>query len=164
MRARFAFAAVLATLAGAGALYAAAASGGGRIARCSLVSVSGGNFNGLTGGVIVAAVQVENLGKRDCTINSRPWIRLGRLPHPVTVADAAPGSFGRAGDPQRTVRLSHGQHAVAQVFIAPGSCSRARSVVFALRARAGWGKRSVPISNAVCDDGTGTIWVGSFRR
>jgi hypothetical protein len=62
------------------------------------------------------------------------------------------------------MKLNPGQHAVAQVIISPGSCSQARSVVFPLRAHAGWAERSVPISNSVCKNGSGEIWVGSFKR
>jgi hypothetical protein len=164
MRTRVVSAAALLALVGAGLSYAAAASGQGRIASCSSVRVTGGNFNGLTGGVIVAAVQVRNVSKRDCTINGRPWIRLGPVGYAVTVGDATPGMFGRFGAPERALRLRPSQHVVAQVFIAPGSCSQARSVVFSLRARAGWAAGSVPISNFACKNGSGEIWVGSFQR
>lgn len=164
MHARVAATAAVAIVVGAGAIYTAAASGRDRVASCSLVRVSGGDFNGLTGGTIVAGVQVRNVGTRECTIDGRPWIRLGHLRHAVTVEDATPGVFGRWGAPPRVLRLRTGQHAVAQIFIAPGTCSQARSVVFPLRARAGWAEKSVPIGNLVCDHGTGAIWVGSFRR
>jgi len=164
MRRRLVSVAVLIGLVGAGAIYTAAASGRQRIATCSAVHVSGGNFNGPTGGTIVAAVQVQNLSNRDCLINSRPWIRLGPVRHPVTVQDATPAVFGRFGAPERVLRLHPGQHTVAQVFISPGSCSRGRNVVFGLRARAGWATRSVSIHNLVCDDGSAQIWVGSFQQ
>jgi hypothetical protein len=164
MRVRVVFVAVLAGLVGAGVFYAAAASGRQAIATCSAVRVTGGNFNGLSGGTIVAAVKVQNLGKRDCTINGRPWIRVGPTRYAVTVGDATPEMFGHSGAPERVLTLRPGQHTIAQVFISPGSCSRGRSVVFALRARAGWAGHSVPISNSACKNGSGRIWVGSFQR
>jgi uncharacterized protein DUF4232 len=164
MRVRVVSVAILAGLIGAGAVYTAAASGRLRIATCSAVHVSGGNFNGLTGGAIIAGLQVRNTGKRDCEINGRPWIRLGPTPHTVTVADAGPGAFEGFGSLDRVVRLHPGQHAVAQIITSPGSCSQARGTLFTVRARAGWAERSVPINNAVCKNGTGEIWVGAFQR
>ena len=164
MRTSVVVAVVLATLVAAGVVYAAVASSRDRIPTCSSIRVSGGDFNGLTGGTVEAAVQVRNLSSRDCKINGRPWIRLGPTRHAVTVADATPGMFGPAGALERVVRLRPRQHAVAQVFISPGSCSRAQSTVFRLRARAGWAERSVWISNWACKNGSGEIWVGSFER
>jgi hypothetical protein len=134
-----------------------------RIATCSLVRVSGGDFNGLTGGAILAGVEVRNIGKRDCMINGRPWIRLGPMHHPVTVEIAGPGAFGNFGSVERTLRLHPGQHAVAQIITSPGSCSQARSTLFTVQARAGWAERSVSISNSVCKNGSGEIWVGAFK-
>jgi hypothetical protein len=163
MRGRVVSVAVLAGLVGAGVFYTAVASGRQRVPSCASVHVSGGNFNGLTGGTIVAAVKVRNLSSRDCTINARPWIRLGPTSHAVTVADAAPNMFGKFGSPEQVLKLRPGQHTVAQVFISPGSCSRARSTVFPLEARAGWAGRSVPINNVVCKNGSGEIWIGSFQ-
>jgi Domain of unknown function (DUF4232) len=156
--------AVLAALVGAGVFYAAAASGRPRIAVCSAVHVSGGNFNALTGGAGIAGVQVRNVGKRDCTINGRPWIRLGPTRHPLTVADAGPGTFGSFGSLERVLRLHAGQHAVAQVIISPGSCSQAPGTLFTVRTHAGWAERSVPIDGAVCKNGSGQILVGAFKR
>jgi hypothetical protein len=128
--------------------------------------VSGGNFNGLTGGTIVAAVKVRNLSKHACKLDGRPWVRLGPLRYAVTVDNATPPFFGSnpTSVPQPLQTLRPGQHADAQIFIAPGSCSQARSTIFNLRARAGWAERSVPISNFACKNGSGTIWVDSFRR
>src|ERR1700749_1902686 len=91
MRVRVASATVLAASVAAAAVYTTAASGRGRIAPCSAVHVSGGNFNGLSGGAIIAGVQVRNIGKRDCVINGRPWIRVGPTAHSVIFTDAAPG-------------------------------------------------------------------------
>lgn len=164
MRTRIAVAAVLFALGGWG-LYAAAASGTGRIAGCSFVRVSGGDFNAATGGQAVAAVGVRNLGKRDCTISGRPWIRFGALRHGVTVADATHAVFGSlAGVSGRVLTLRPGQHAYADILIQPGSCGLARSEVFTLRAGAGWARRGVPIGDLACKNGTAEIWVGSFRR
>src|SRR5262249_10356722 len=147
MRVRVVSVALLAGLVGAGALYTAAASGRPQVAACSAVHVSGGNFNGLTGGAIIAGLQVRNIGKRDCTINGRPWIRVGPARHTVTVAEAGPGTFGGFGSLERVLRLHPGQHAVAQIITFPGSCSQARSKVFTLQARAGWAERGVPIDS-----------------
>ena len=166
MRARVASVAVLAGPVGTVASYTAAASGRQETAPCAAVHVSGGNFNGLTGGTIVAAVKVRNLGKRACTLNGRPWIRLGPLHHAVTVEDATPPFFGSNNStiPKPLQTLRPGRHATAQIFIAPGSCGLARWQVFELRARAGWAERGIPIRNLVCKNGTGQIWVDSFRR
>jgi hypothetical protein len=163
MRVRVVSVALLAGLVGAGVFYTAAASGRPRIAPCSAVHVSGGNFNALTGGAGIAGVQVRNIGKRDCTINGRPWVRLGPTRHAVTVADAGPGTFGSFGSLERVLRLHPGQHAVAQIVISPGSCSQARSALFTVRTRAGWAERSVPIGGAVCKNGSGEILVGAFK-
>ncbi len=163
MRVRVIAVAVLAGLIGVAASYTAAASGRPRLATCSAVRVSGGNFNGLTGGAILAGVQVRNVGKRACIIDGRPWIRLGPTRHAVTVEMAGPGAFGNFGSAERTLTLRPEQHAVAQVITSPGSCSRARSTVFTVRARAGWAERSVSISSSVCKNGSGDIWVGGFK-
>jgi hypothetical protein len=165
MRVRAVSVAVLVCLVAAGAFYATGASGRQRISTCAPVRVSGGNFNGLPGGVIVAGLDVRNVSHRDCAIATRPWVRVGPISHSVTVADAPPDLFGSPySAPQRVVTLRPGQRAVTQIYLAPGGCDRGRSVVFALRARAGWGKASVPISNDACKDGSATIWVGSLQR
>jgi Domain of unknown function (DUF4232) len=165
MRTRVVSAGILVALVGAGVFYTAAASGRGRIANCSRVQVSGGNDNALTGGTYVAALRVRNVGKRDCTVSSRPWIRLGPLRHAVTVTDAtAPFFPPGTGVPERVLTLRPGQHTVAQIFIAPGNCGLGRSVTFKLRARAGWDTRSVSITGIDCDNGTGVIWVEPFQR
>jgi hypothetical protein len=164
MRVRVASVAVLAALVAAAAVYAAAASGRAKIPACSAVHVSGGNFNGLTGGAIIAGIQVRNTGTRDCVINGRPWIRVGPTAHTVTVTDADPGAFGGFGSLDRVVRLHPGQHAIAQIITTPGSCSQARDTMFTDRARAGWAEGSVPINSSVCKNGSGEIWVGSFKR
>jgi hypothetical protein len=165
MRTRVVYVAVLGALFGGGVFYTAAASGRGRIPVCSAIRVSGGDFNGATGGQAVAAVQVQNVGKRACTISGRPWIRLGPLRHEVTVGDATPAVFGsNAGIPGRVLTLRPGQHAVADILISPGSCGLARWQVFTLRARAGWAKKSVQIGDLACKSGTGEIWGGSFQR
>jgi hypothetical protein len=125
--------------------------------------VSGGPFNGLTGGAIISALEVRNTGKRECEINGRPWIRLGPTPHTVKVTDADPGAFGGFGSLDRVVKLHPGQHAVAQIITTPGSCTRGRGTVFPVRARAGWAERSVAIGGGVCKNGSGEIWVGAFQ-
>jgi hypothetical protein len=166
MRVRITLLMLGAGLLGAGLLYATAAFGKVQIAPCSAVHVSGGNFDGLTGGVLVAGLSVRNVSHRDCTVATRPWIRLGPISHAVTVSDAPPGVFGSPyATPQRAVTLRPGQRTVTQIYLAPGGCDRARWHVFSLQARAGWASHSVAIgSGEMCKDGTGTIWVGSFQR
>jgi hypothetical protein len=164
MRVRFVWAAAFVALAGAGVFYVASASGTARIESCRDVYVSGGDFNAATGGEIVAAVKVKNLGRRDCAINARPWVRLGPLPFSVTVADAAPGMYGNAGDPEQTWTLRPDQVVSAGLFVVPGSCDRGVGSEFSLHARAGWAGRSVSIGGGACKNGTGELFVGSFQR
>jgi hypothetical protein len=155
---------VLAGLIGAGAVYAAAASGRRQIPVCSSVHVSGGFLNAATGGEVIYAVRVRNTGKRDCEINGRPWIRLGPARYAVTVADATPGMYGEFGAHERTLTLAPGQRAVTQVVTDPGSCTRGVGTMFSVSARAGWADRSVPVGSGVCKNGSGEIWVGVFQR
>ena len=165
MRARVVSVAVLASLLGAGVFYTATASGRQRIAACSVVHVSGGNFNAATGGQGVASVSVRNLSKRDCTISGHPWIRLGPLRHAVTVEDATRAVFGsNAGVAGQVLTLRPRQQAYADILLAPGSCGQDRWQVFTLRMRGGWARRGVTIGGVFCKNGTGEIWVGSFQR
>jgi hypothetical protein len=165
MRMRLVSAVVLAALVTASALYAAAANGRTRVASCSVVRVSGGDFNAATGGQAVADVTVRNDGKSDCTIGGRPWVRLGPLRYPVRVEDATHLVFGSlAGVPEQVLTLRPRQKAYADILIQPGSCGLARWQVSALWARAGWATRSVKISDLVCKNGTGTVWVGAFQK
>lgn len=164
MRPRVVPAIVLAALVAAGAFYAAVASGRSRVATCSVIRVSGGDFNAATGGQAVADVTVRNVGKSDCTISGRPWVRLGPLRYPVAVEDATRLVFGSlAGVPERVLTLRPRQRAYADLLIQPGSCGQARSEVFSPRARAGWGRHGVAIGDLVCKNGTGTVWVGAFQ-
>jgi hypothetical protein len=94
-------------------------------------------------------------------IRGRPWIRLPRLAHPITVEDLTVNSL--AGSPGTTVTLTPGQRARAFILIIPGSCDRGAKVSFVLQARAGWGRRGVTFSGRVCDNGSGQVAVGSFR-
>jgi hypothetical protein len=126
--------------------------------------VSFADVNGLTGGVGVDAVTVKNLGKRDCAIEGRPWVRLGPLRYPVTVAEARPGEFGSAGDPARSWVLHPGQHISAAMFVVPGSCDRAVWHVFGAPARVGWADRSVATSVGGCKNGTAEVVLGSFQH
>jgi len=164
MKTRVGVVAVLAGLVATGAFYATSAVGRAQVSSCTKVRVTGGNFNGLTGGVVVAGVGVRNVGTRDCTINARPWIRLGPIRYPVTVGDATSDMFGEHGASEGTLTLHSGDQVGAQVFIAPGSCDRGVGTTFPVRARAGWAQRGVAVSNGVCKDGTGEIFVGAFRR
>jgi hypothetical protein len=165
MRTRIVSVALIAAVVVAGVSYTAAASGRHRIAKCTDTRTTGGDFNAATGGQAVAAVQVRNLGRRDCTISGRPWIRLGTLRYAVTVEDATVAVFGsNAGVPGRVLTLLPGQRAYADILISPGSCGLARSEVSHLRARAGWAEHGVPISDLVCKNGSGEIRVGSFQR
>lgn len=52
---------------------------------------------------------------------------------------------------------------MAIILIVPGSCDRDRSVVFGLRARAGWLHRGIAISGVLCKNGSGQVAVGSFH-
>lgn len=128
---------------------------------CQEVQLAGGDDNGLTGGVVVAHVFVKNVGRRACAVVGRPWIRVPRLAHPVTVTDI---SSGAAGTPSGRVVLSPGALASAEILLNPGQCSRDRNVVFDLTARVGWRNRSVRVAGSMCDDGSGQIAVATFRR
>lgn len=129
---------------------------------CQAVQLAGGDDNGLTGGVVVAHVFVKNVGRRACVVVGRPWIRIPRLAHPVTVTDISSGAA--AGTPSGRVVLSPGALASAEILLDPGQCNRDRSVVFDLTARAGWWTRSVRVAGLMCDDGSGQIAVATFRR
>jgi hypothetical protein len=129
---------------------------------CQAVRLAGGDDNGLTGGVVVAHVFVKNVGRRACAVAGRPWIRIPRLAHPVTVKDISSGAA--AGTPSGRVVLSAGELASAEILLDPGRCSRDRNVVFELAARAGWSKRGVPVAGLMCEDGSGQIAVATFRR
>lgn len=148
---------------GAALPYASVASVERSLPACSTVRVSGGDFNGAAG-TILASVTVRNAGKRDCTIGGRPWIRLPRLAHPVTIEDVPRGFYLPDDGPGRVFTLHPGQRVRATIFIEPGACDRGRSVTFELQARVGWARRSVRISGLVCDNGTGTVAIGAFRR
>jgi len=131
------------------------------VARCQSVQASGGDYNG-AGGTIYAELRIANTGKRPCTITGRPWIRLPRLDHPVTVSDLRDDPL--AGRPGVTVTLAHGQRARAFILIRPGLCDRANGATFTLWAHAGWAKKGVTIVGTACDDGTAEVEVGSFQR
>jgi hypothetical protein len=128
---------------------------------CQSVQVAGGDDNGLTGGVVVAHVFVKNVGRRACLVVGRPWIRIPHLAQPLTVADISSGQG--AGTPSSRVALSPGARASAEILLNPGTCSRDRSAVFDLAARAGWGSKSVRVAGAMCNDGSGQIAVATFR-
>jgi len=139
----------------------ASLAGGSAAARCASVQAAGGDYNG-AGGTIYAALRITNTGKQPCTISGRPWIRLPRLDHPVTVTDLRDDPL--AGRPGATVTLAHGQQAKAFILISPGQCDRAKGSTFTLWAHAGWAKKGVTIVGTACDDGSAEIEVGSFRR
>jgi Protein of unknown function (DUF4232) len=165
MRTRVVSVVVLASLVAAGIFYAAAASGRSRVATCSVLRVSGGDYDAATGGQAVADVTVRNLGKGGCTIGGRPWVRLGPMRYPVSVEDATTRVFGSlAGVPEHLVTLRPRQEAYADLLIQPGSCRQARPEVFSPRTRAGWAGHGATIGDLVCKNGTGTIWVGAFRK
>lgn len=131
-----------------------------QVGRCHTTAVSGGDYNG-AGGTVYAVVIVTNRGKGSCEVGGRPWLRLPRLPHAVTVTNLGVASLAGSGLP---VALRPGQRAQAFISIAPGSCDRGRSVSFGLRARAGWGGHSVTIRGLLCNNGSGQVGLGSFRR
>jgi hypothetical protein len=129
---------------------------------CRTVRVSGGDDNGLTGGVIEAHVTVKNTARTVCAVVGRPWLRIPRLPHSVTVTDAIGYPF--AGTLSGRVLLKPGRRATALLWLNPGRCTRGAAVTFDLRARAGWANGSVAgTSNEMCNDGTGQIDVGRFQ-
>ncbi|HEY2353293.1 MAG TPA: DUF4232 domain-containing protein [Gaiellaceae bacterium] len=163
MRVWVACAAALLALVGAGAICVASASGTGQIKPCTAVRVTGGDENGAAG-TTIAAVLVKNRGTRDCTVNARPWVRLGPFRYRVTVADAAPGEYGNAGDLEQVWTLHPGQRVAAGLFFFPGSCDRGVGSMFTLNARVGWARRGVSIGGGACKNGTGELSVGSFHR
>jgi hypothetical protein len=143
------------------ALTAPVASSGAAIAQCKSVKASGGDYDGF-GGMIYAELKITNTGHAPCTITGRPWVRLPRLPQPVTVADWSADPL--AGEPGRSLILDHGQQARAYLRIDPGRCDRSKGTTFTLWAHAGYGDKSVTIVGPACDDGSGRILLGSFRR
>lgn len=143
------------------ALTGPAAGGETATTRCTSVSASGGDYNG-GGGRIYAEVRVTNTGRATCTVAGRPWLRLPRLPAPLTVADLRGSPL--AGGHGTPVRLAHGQQARADVQIDPGRCDRSKGTTFTLWARAGFADKSVTIVGLACSDGTAAVYVGSFRR
>ena len=130
---------------------------------CRTVRVSGGDDNGMTGGVREAHLTVKNTGGTACAVAGRPWLRIPRLPHPITVTDAIDYPF--AGTLSGRVLLKPGGRASALIWLNPGRCTRGAAVTFGLAARAGWRTRSVPVANEMCIDGTGLIdpWVVGCR-
>ena len=153
---------VAALIAGLAAGDAAAPHAAPHVPLCRTLRVSGGDDNGMTGGVIEAHLTVKNTGGTSCAVAGRPWLRIRRLPHPVTVADAIDHAL--AGTLSGRVVLAPGRRATALLWLIPGSCTRDASVTFDLDARAGWKNRSVAVSsNEMCNDGTGHIDVGRFR-
>jgi len=137
------------------------ARGSAAAARCASVQAAGGDYDS-AGGTIHAAVRITNTGKQPCTISGRPWIRLPRLDHPVTVTDLRDDPL--AGRPGATATLAHGQWARAFVLIRPGQCDRSNGTTFTLWAHAGWADKGVTIVGTACDDGSAEIEVGSFQR
>lgn len=148
---------VAAALSSWGSVADAAAS----VPVCRTVRASGGDYNG-GGGTMYAEVKIANTASQTCVVSGRPWIKLPRLPHPVTVEDLT-GSV-LAGDAGRRVILRPRQSAHAFILVIPGSCDRGTTVSFALRAVAGWRNRGVEISGVACNNGSATIAVGSFQK
>jgi hypothetical protein len=54
--------------------------------------------------------------------------------------------------------------ASAEILLIPGRCTRDRTVVFPIKAHAGWLNRGVRLSTSMCDDGSGQLAVSTFRR
>lgn len=130
------------------------------VALCRSVTVSGGDYNGMTGGVTVAHLIVKNSGRASCTLLGRPWIRIPAIPHAVRIDDITTKPV--AGS-ERVV-LTPGASASAQIWLNPGRCDRGKAVVFGLTARVGWQNKSVPVASDMCKDGSGRIDVGLFQR
>ena len=143
------------------ALFAAtAASGTARLAPCSAIEVSGGFYDG-AGGTWLYAVVVRNTGHTDCTVRGHPWVKLAR-PHITKVAHATRGMYGAA---VRTVKLTPGERAWAQIAIDPGSCDRSVGSERGTHGRAGWRTGRIRIGVVpACKNGTGRVWVGAFHR
>ncbi|HUK96322.1 MAG TPA: DUF4232 domain-containing protein [Gaiellaceae bacterium] len=152
---------VLATLAGIAGLAGSPARGSGKVAPCESVRVSGGDYNG-AGGTIYAEIRVANTGRQPCSISGRPWVRVTRLDHPVTIADLRGDAL--AGRPGATIVLAHGRRARAFILIRPGRCDRTNGTTFTLWAHAGWGSKGATIVGTACDDGSAEIDVGSFQH
>jgi hypothetical protein len=142
-------------------LGASPSRGSGAVGRCDSVHASGGDYNSGSA-AIYAELLITNTGAGPCTVSGRPWIRLPRLAHPVTVSDWTANAL--AGEPGNTLTVAHGQRARAYMLIIPGRCKRGAGTTFTLWAHAGWANESVTIVGPACDDGTAEIEVGSFRR
>ena len=140
---------------------ASVADAAGSVPVCRTVRASGGDYNG-GGGTIYAEVKITNTASQTCVVSGRPWIKLPRLPHPVTVEDLT-GSV-LAGVAGRRVVLRPRQSAHAFILIVPGSCDRGTTVSFTLRAVAGWQNRGVGVGGVACNNGSATIAVGSFQK
>ncbi len=151
---------VLATVA-ASALTTGVAHGNAAVAQCKSVKASGGDYDGF-GGMIYAEVRITNTGHEPCAIAGRPWVRLPRLPQPVTVADWTGDPL--AGKPGGPLILAHGQQARAYIRIDPGGCDRSKGTTFTLWAHAGFADKGVTIVGPACDDGSARVLLGSFRR
>ncbi len=151
---------VLSTVA-ALALTATVAHGNAAVAQCKSVKASGGDYDGF-GGMIYAELRITNAGHAPCAITGRPWVRLPRLPQPVTVADWTGNPL--AGKPGGSLILDPGQQARAYIRIDPGGCDRSKGTTFTLWAHAGFADKGVTIVGPACDDGSARILLGSFRR
>jgi hypothetical protein len=140
---------------------AAIADAAAKLPICRTVRASGGDYNG-GGGTTYAVVRIANAASGTCTISGRPWIKLLRLAHPVSVEDLTGSPL--AGVAGRRVILRPGQSARAFILIIPGSCDRSRAVSFGIRAVAGWQTRGVAITGTGCNNGSAKIDVGSFQN
>jgi hypothetical protein len=154
------FLALLAAI-GLSGVISAGAHSAASVPVCRAVQVTGGDYNGMTGGVSVAHVFVKNAARRTCMVVGRPWIRLPRLLHPITITDLDTGAL--AGTPSGRVILWPGKRASAAILLNPGRCDRGRSIVFALTAHAGWKNGSAAVRGSMCNDGSGQIDVSTFR-
>ena len=137
------------------------AHGNAAVAQCKSVKASGGDYDGF-GGMIYAELRITNTGHEPCSISGRPWVRLPRLPQPVTVADWTGDPL--AGKPGGSVILAQGQQARAYIRIDPGGCDRSKGTTFTLWAHAGFADKGVTIVGPACDDGSARVLLGSFRR
>jgi hypothetical protein len=63
------------------------------VSLCRTVRASGGEDNGVTGGSSSRILTVKNAGGTVCAVAGRPWLRIPRLPHPVTVIDIVDERF-----------------------------------------------------------------------
>jgi Domain of unknown function (DUF4232) len=134
---------------------------------CTSVRWSTFGGNGVSGGVIVWALDLSNVGRRTCTVQGRPTIEVPPSRFPVEIADLQPmrsdqpmsADWAGADSP---ITLRPGEAALVDVII-DGCADRAKSNTSTVIARVGWASRTLSIWGTACRV-TGTrIEVGTLR-